>query len=225
MAAATATITPLNVHTRATFVRHAVQEIDVTTKIIDAIMPYFPKACIVIAGYLDSEDQYWKVNYHFDLLVSKIDEFIAMTGPSEKLKTAAQAIKSVLMANPPKPPTGYKDDKKVGATKDVSSHEHIKERHTTLKQSKKDFEQVIVKAKVVNEANKKDPPAAEKMWWLSVAPVAAPGTSKHGTGYALDIAGSNLETTRISKALGATLVFNEASHVHVEWKDGVKIPG
>lgn len=206
MATATAALEPLNVHTRPTFVRNTVKEIDVTTKTIDAIMPYFPKACIVIAGYLDNADQYWKVNYHFDLLVSKIDEFIAMTGPSEKLKTAAQAIKDVLMTNPPKPPKGYKDDKHVGDTKDISSEEHVRERHTILKQSKRDFEHVIVKAKVVHEGSKKDPPPAEKMWWLSVAPVASPGTSKHGTGYALDIAGSNLETTRISKALGATLV-------------------
>ena len=32
-----------------------------------------------------------------------------------------------------------------------------------------------------------------------MAPVAAPGNSKHGTGYALDISGNNAETTRISK--------------------------
>jgi hypothetical protein len=41
----------------------------------------------------------------------------------------------------------------------------------------------------------------------------------------LDIAGNNAETTRVSKALGATLVFNEASHVHVEWSKGVSVTG
>jgi hypothetical protein len=46
----------------------------------------------------------------------------------------------------------------------------------------------------------------------------------HGTGYALDIAGDNVVITRISKALGATLAFNEASHVHVEFAKGVNAP-
>jgi hypothetical protein len=57
-----------------------------------------------------------------------------------------------------------------------------------------------------------------------VAPLVAPGKSNHGTGYALDIGGNNNKTTQICKAWGASLVFNEASHVHVEWKNGVKIP-
>ena len=89
---------------------------------------------------------------------------------------------------------------------------------------KRDFERVLIASGLVNPATKLNPPAAEKMWWLSVAPVAAPGDSKHGTGYALDISGNNFETARISNLLGATLSFNEASHVHVEWKEGVKIP-
>jgi hypothetical protein len=211
------TLKPLNVHTRATFVRAAVKEIALTTKIIDAVMPYYPKDCQCIGGYLDNSDQYWKVNYHFDLLISKIDELLASKAVAENFKGNARAIRGVLMANPPNPLSGYRNDKSVGATKDTSKPEKIVDRHTTLKQSKKDFESVIVKAGVVKAATKLNPPASEKSWWLAVAPLAAPGNSKHGTGYALDIGGNNAETTRISKGLGATLVFNEASHVHVEF--------
>lgn len=213
---------PLNVHTRATFVRPTVKEIAVTTKIIDAIHPFYPKTCICIAGYLDSSDQYWKVNYHWDLLLSKIDQFLGMKAVKAESKTTARTIRLKLMGNPPVPMSGYRNDKKVGATKDSSSPERIRARHGILKQAKKDFEALLLDAKVVDAAKKSNPPVDEKPWWLAVAPVAPPGDSKHGTGYALDIAGNNTETTRISKALGASLVFNEASHVHVEWRDGVK---
>ena len=82
---------------------------------------------------------------------------------------------------------------------------------------------MLVKSGVVNANTKLNPPLKEKMWWLAVAPVAPPGDSKHGSGCALDIAGNNAETTRISNVLGATLVFDEASHVHVEWQRGVVI--
>jgi hypothetical protein len=210
-------IAQLDVHSRMTFVRSSVKVIPLTDKIIDAIMPYYPKDCLVIAGFLDSSDQFWKVNFHWDLLLSKIDDFLALKTVSDALKTAARAVRQRLMSNPPNPMRGYRTDKTVGATKDQSSHELVIKRHQILKQSKKDFESLIVKAGVVTAATKLAPPLAEKPWWLAVSPVAVPGTSKHGTGYALDIAGNNTETTRISKGLGATLVFNEASHVHVEF--------
>jgi len=211
------TLKPFNVHTRATFVRTGVKEIPLTKKIIDAVMPYYPTACRCIAGYLDNSDQYWKVNYHWDLLLSKIDAFLALPTIPDNLKGFARAIRGVMMTNPPNPVTGYRNDKTVGATKDLSKPERIVARHAKLKQSKKDFEAVIIKASVVNAATKSNPPISEKSWWLAVAPVALPGNSKHGTGYALDIAGNNAETTRVSRGLGASLVFNEASHVHVEF--------
>lgn len=212
---------PVNAHTRATFVRPAVKEIALTTRIIDQIMPYYPLRCVCIAGYLDSSDQFWKVNYHWDLLVYKIDQFVALKTISEHHRNCAMAIKQALLKNAPDPQTGYRTDKTVGATKDKSDAEQIIKRHATLKQAKVDFESVLTKSKVVNAATKRNPPASEKPWWLAVAPVALPGNSKHGSGYALDISGDNAETTRISKALGATLAFNEASHVHVEWKNAV----
>jgi hypothetical protein len=201
-----------------------VKEIAVTTRIIDDIMPYFPKACQCIGAYLDCSDQYWKVNYHYDLLSYKIDQFIGISTVPQPLRTCAQAIKNALMANPPSPPTGYRNDKMVGQTKDRSTPDQIVKRHGTVKQAKVDFESVLLKAGIINAASKNNPPEKEKAWWLAVAPVAVPGNSKHGSGYALDIAGDNVETTRLAKALGASLVFNEASHVHVEWAQGVRKP-
>lgn len=211
----------LNKHTRSSFVRGSVKELPITSRIIRAILPYFPRECVCIAGHIDVGGQYWKVNYHWDLLTWKIDDFLASPKVEARFKSMANAIQARLMTNAPDPQSGYRNDAAIGATKDTSSPERILARHTILKQSKRDFESVLKAAKIVDEKLKMNPPQHEKTWWLAVAPVAAPGKSNHGTGYALDIAGNNAETTRISRALGATLVFNEASHVHVEWQRGV----
>lgn len=219
-----ADVTPLNAHTRGTFVRASVQEVPLTTKIIDQIMPYFPKQCICIAGHLDDGDQFWKVNYHWDLLVHMIGKFLGRPDCPAALRASAEQIRDALMQNPPDPKSGYRTDKNVGDTKDSSTAEQVVKRHATLRQAKKDFEQVLGKAGVVDPARKASPPGEHKPWWLAVAPVAKPGTSKHGSGFALDIEGDNEATTRIAKALGATLAFNEASHVHVEFADGVRLP-
>ena len=83
----------------------------------------------------------------------------------------------------------------------------------------------MIAAKIVDPLKEKgNPPKADKDWWRAVAPLAAPGTCMHGSGYALDIAVDNNEIKLISNGLGATLVFNEASHVHVEFAKGVKAP-
>jgi hypothetical protein len=212
----------LGLHKPATFVRNTVKTIPVTKQIIDAIMPFFPLNCVVIGGYLDDGDQYWKVNYHWEHLITKIEEFLTLDLPTEQHKTWARAVWKVLMSNPPLPERGYLKDKQVGDTKDLSTRERIRSRHKILKQSKKDFRGIIIAAKIVDPLLEKgNPPKAHKDWWRSVAPLAAPGTSMHGTGYALDIAGDNVVIARISKALGATLAFNEASHVHVEFAKGV----
>jgi hypothetical protein len=214
----------LNVHTRASFVKPAVIEKPLTTKIINEIMPFYPRGCIVIGGYLDDAAQFWKVNYHYDLLMCMLDKLQALPKMDAKFKGFAKAIQATLLVNQPNPKTGYKDDATVGLTKDSSTTDQIRKRYALVKQAKRDFRTVIIKAGVVDAKQEKNPPTDQKRWWLSVAPLAAPGTSMHGTGYALDISGNNNETTRISDALGATLSFNEASHVHVEFAKGVKLP-
>ena len=65
--------------------------------------------------------------------------------------------------------------------------------------------------------SKKSPQAFD----LAAAPVASPGRSKHGSGYALDIGGDNSAIKNVCKGAGATLVFDEKSHVHVEFADGI----
>ena len=216
----------LGLHRQATFVRNTVKMIPLTKGIIDKIMPFFPLNCVVIGGYLDDNDQYWKVNYHWEHLTSKVEEFLTLDTPTTQHKTWARAVWNVLMTNPPLPERGYLKDKQVGETKDMSTHERVRARHKILKQCKKDFRNIIIAANVVDPLLEKgNPPKAHKDWWRSVAPLAVPGRSMHGTGYALDIAGDNVLITRIASSLGATLAFNEASHVHVEFAKGVTAPG
>jgi hypothetical protein len=107
-----------------------------------------------------------------------------------------------------------------GQPKDISSHEQITKRWELLKVVKSELALIINAAKLKTIA----PPA--QPWDLAVAAVAKPGTSKHGEGWALDIegAGLNQQIADISKALGATLTYNEKSHVHVEFAKGVKVP-
>ncbi len=61
-------LTSLNQHTRLTFVKPTVKEIKITTQILDAIFNYYTKECYCLAGYLNNSDQFWKVNYHLDLM-------------------------------------------------------------------------------------------------------------------------------------------------------------
>lgn len=225
MAVLTVATKKLSMHSHATFLRPSVRMVPLTQAIVDAIMPFFPLSCKVIGGYLDEGDQYWKVNYHWENLVTRIETFRAMDEVDEKYKAMALHVWKVLMTVPPLPERGYLADKQVGATKDATPWDKIRERHKLLKQAKKDFRQILIAAGVVDAVQEKgNPPKADKPWWLAVAPLAAPGTSKHGTGYALDISGDNTEIKRLCSALGASLVFNEASHVHVEFAKGVNAP-
>jgi len=50
-----------------------------------------------------------------------------------------------------------------------------------VKQAKRDFRTVIIKAGVVDAKQEMNPPTGQKRWWLSVAPLAAPGTSATAT--------------------------------------------
>lgn len=212
---------PHNVHSRSTWVRSAVKEQANTTTIIDAIMPFFPLSCQVISGWLSNDDLYWKVNFHWDLLATRLEMFIDRKETTAEGVIGAQSILKNLWTIPPNPPRGYLKDKNPSDTKDQTGPKRTIERHVVLTMAKKEAKLLFVWGGVLTAKLEQDPPKSEKPWWLSVAPVANPTKGKHATGYALDIAGSNAETTRIAKALGASLVFNEASHVHVEFKNGV----
>ncbi|HEY2376292.1 MAG TPA: hypothetical protein VGH98_09995 [Gemmatimonadaceae bacterium] len=192
-----------------------------TRDLLEAILPYYPKECRCISGYLDDEDQFWKVNFHWELLVRMLNKGLTRLERSEGAQT--RIILGEMMRNPPSPQRGYVDSQAIGEPHDTSSHALVVKRWETMKICKAQFRLIIDSANL----DKLMPPSTR--WDLSVAPVAHPGTSKHGTGYAVDIIGFGLNhrIRDISTKLGATLAFDEKSHVHVEFADfskGIK-PG
>jgi hypothetical protein len=220
----TASLKALNVHTRQSFVGKKVKEQANTKAILDAIYPYFPLDCTVISGYLTTADLYWKVSYHWDLLLTKLEQLARSIDTSEAGKIGAQSVIMNLWTVPPNPPRGYAKDENPGDTKDQSTHAQVMERHGVLKLAKKEARLLFISEGIIDPKHEKNPPKKLKPWWLAIAPVAPPQKGRHATGFALDIAGDNIQTTRIAKALGATLVFNEASHVHCEFAKPLNIP-
>jgi hypothetical protein len=217
----TNTLKACNEHTWSTFVRPSVKlkSFPDTRKTIVSIMPYFPRSCKIIAGWLDEADQFWKVNYHWEYLLSMLDKALSL-GLAPALQATLKGLREEMMQNPPNPKTGYKASPTVGQPVDHSTHDVITQRWQTMKSVKQRFGQIVDQTGLIT----KSPPAAP--WQLSVAPVARPGSSKHGAGYALDIEGHGQNHTikQIVTQLGATLAFDEKSHVHVEFKNGVKLP-
>lgn len=201
------------------FVDPKVQTIPVTDGIIEQIYAAFPTSAKVISGYLSEEQLYWKVNYHWEVLLEAVDHCAGLD-IEQAHKTALAAIKKSLLTNPPDPKTGYRKSSKPGLPKDASSHQVILQRHALVKQGKLDLKAVVNAADIFNKTKRN-----AKALMLAYAPVAKPAQGKHSTGYALDIKGNNSDTARIAKSLGASLVFNEGSHVHCEWKKGVDASG
>lgn len=202
-----------------TFVDPKVLTIPVTDAIIEKIYAHFPQSSKVISGYLSEEQLYWKVNYHWEVLLEAV-EHCAGLDIDQGHRTALAAIKASLQTNPPDPQTGYRKSRTPGEPKDKSSHEVILKRHALVKQGKRDLKSVIIAADIFKKSSR-DP----KALMLAYAPVARPAQGKHSTGYALDIKGNNAEISDVARRLGASLVFNEGSHVHCEWKNGVDASG
>ena len=115
----------------------------------------------------------------------------------------------------PDPASGYTSSP-VGKPEDRTSAGDAIKRYNVLVSSKQVFGKVTNRGKL-KEKSRKSP----SMFDLAAAPVARPGTSKHGSGYALDIGGDNSSIKSLCSGLGATLVFDEKSHVHVEFKNGL----
>jgi hypothetical protein len=203
-------------HTWATFVSSGVNVTPATRTLIETIMPYYPSSCRCITGYQDEEGQFWKVNYHWDLIDHMLDKALALN-LSAPFPSQLQALKQQLKTNAPVPKHGYMNSPTEGLPKDASSHDQIIKRWEMLAAAKKAF------SKIITDANIKTLAPPVQRWDLAVAKVAKPGTSNHGKGYALDIEGKghNAEIKHISALLGATQTFDEASHVHVEFKNGV----
>lgn len=200
---------------RGEFVKSGVKELPTTARIIDAIRPHFKGIkARVISGFMNDADLHWKVNYHWEYLLWMIEHSLTV-GASDRHLSAMRAIRGRLLESRPKPDRGYRTSGKVGVPEDTSGPKAMDRRHKLLAQSKRDFKRVIQTARL-KTLSKRTP----KSFDYSVAPVAHPGTSKHATGYAIDIAGNNSTIKNICSRLGASQVFDEKSHVHVEFKNG-----
>lgn len=201
---------------RREFVRPAVRENSKTSRIIDYIQPHFEGVkATVISGYLNDSDLFWKVNYHWEYLLYMVAHSIGLTD-NQKHKRELRAMSSSLKSEPPDPNTGYRTSKELSLPADKSSMSSMDRRYKIVRQSKRDFKRLTVVAKLKSKSKR-----SPKSFDLAAAPLAHPGKSKHKTGYALDIGGDIPRIKAISKKLGATLVFDEKSHVHVEFKNGV----
>lgn len=200
---------------RAKFVDSRVKETGVTTKIIDALVPRFGDIrAKIISGYLSDADLFWKVNYHWEYLLQMVDHSLTLPIENDDRKEL-QNIRSTLLSNQPDPASGYTSSP-VGRPEDKSPADEVMRRHRLLLTSKEAFK-IIVDSAGLKQKSKKSPQTFD----LAAARVAAPGNGKHSTGYAVDIEGDNHAIGNLCKGLGATLVFDEASHVHVEFKNGV----
>lgn len=192
-----------------------VKETAVTTRIIDNLVPHMTNVkARVIAGFLSDSDQFWKVNYHWEYLLQMVEHSLTLAIEDEH-KEGLQNIRSTLLGCKPDPSSGYTSGP-VGKPEDRSSIEDVIKRHKVLSGMKRSFAKLTESASLKEKSKK-----SGKSFDLAAAPVAVPGTSKHGTGYALDIEGDNSGIKSLCKGLGATLVFDEKSHVHVEFKNGV----
>jgi peptidoglycan hydrolase-like protein with peptidoglycan-binding domain len=200
---------------RAERVDPRVKETPVTTRIIDALVPRFGNIrAKIIGGYLSDSDQFWKVNYHWEYLLQMVVH--ALTLPIEDADAKELVnIRSNLMACKPSPDSGYTSSP-VGKPEDRSSYDEAVQRYSVVRSMKESFVKVTNRADLKGKSTR-----SATMFDLAGAPVAHPGASKHGTGYALDIEGDNSAIKSLCKGLGATLVFDEKSHVHVEFKNGL----
>jgi hypothetical protein len=200
---------------RADRVDPRVKETAVTTRIIDNLIPHFGNVrAKIIGGFLSDSDQFWKVNYHWEYLLQMVEH--SLTLPVQDAdKKALQNIRSTLVGCKPDPSTGYTSSP-VGKPEDRSSSEDALKRYQMMRTMKESFREITDRANLKGKSKK-----SSTMFDLAAAPVASPGASKHGSGYALDIQGDNNSIKSLCKGLGATLVFDEKSHVHVEFKNGL----
>jgi peptidoglycan hydrolase-like protein with peptidoglycan-binding domain len=200
---------------RAKYVDPRVKEIQLTTQIIDKLVPHLVGIrAKIIAGYLSDSDQFWKVNYHWEYLLAAVDHSLTLPIPEDARKDL-QGIRSQLLGCKPNPASGYTSGA-VGKPEDRSSYEEATKRHKILSQCKRVFKQAVERADIKAKSKR-----SAQVFDLAAAPVASPGTSKHGAGYALDIQGDNSAIKNVCKSQGATLIFDEQSHIHVEFKNGL----
>jgi hypothetical protein len=207
---------------RTSFVRKPqVRESDLTRGILDAIWPYYDRRDIVIGGYLSPDEQVWKVNYHWELALWVCDRALNLAlPPAQKARFAT--IGERLRAHAPVPASGYLNDPEPGLTRDSTGVAAQTERYRVLDAAKDELAALIRES----GARQKVDGATRARFVLAVQNVLPPGSvNKHGRGYSLDIKGDNARIVRVSRSLGATETYVEEHHVHVEFANGVTLPG
>jgi peptidoglycan hydrolase-like protein with peptidoglycan-binding domain len=200
---------------RAERVDPRVKENGLTTAIIDRLVPHLAGCrARIISGYLSDADLFWKLNYHWEYLLQMVDHSLTLP-VDDRFAKELQTLASGLRACAPTPASGYTSGA-LGKPEDRSTLDEVKQRHRSVSSAKASFKRVVVAGDLKAKSRK-----AAHAFDLACAPVAFPGTSKHGSGYALDIEGDNSSIKSICNSHGATLVFDEQSHVHVEFRNGV----
>ncbi|HMO06968.1 MAG TPA: hypothetical protein PKD10_04885 [Paracoccaceae bacterium] len=200
---------------RKKHVRSAVKTIPLTDRIIEDILPHLEGTDIeIVSGYLNDTDQFWKVNHHYDALQWIIEKCLKVETDDE-VKRSLGAIQKALNRSRPSPPTGYRTGA-IGKPEDKSTPKEIVARWTILRQAKKDWIGVYEDT----AAWKAGKPKVSAFKHPS-SPIKKPGTSMHGTGYAIDMVGNSSQIAAISRYLGATLIYNEPGNFHIEFKNGV----
>ncbi len=225
-----------------------------TERVVQAVFSAFRWDDGVIGGWLSNGDQYWKVNWHIELMVTRIDEALAITeadyvgstsGVNEptKFHSALQGVRGALDAVK-SPVTGFLFDKAVGDTQDVeTSEDKLKQRYEVMKAQKRVLLSTFASMKpweyfdqtgrsgtgAVQLAGLDAASTPYQSFSLAGQPVALPGKSVHGQGYALDIKpamGDGSKATldqgveRVkadARRAGATVAFAEVNHVHCEF--------
>lgn len=196
-------------------VKGQVKTVPLTDKIIEAILPHLEGTDIeIVSGYLNDADQFWKVNHHWDSLQWIIAKCLK-DETDDTVKTDLTALQKALDRSRPNPATGYRTGA-IGKPEDKSTPKEIVGRWAMLRQAKKDWIKVYE-----NTAAWKAGKPKQSAFKHPSSPIKKPGTSIHGTGYAIDMVGNSSQIASISKYLGATLIYNEPGNYHIEFKNGV----
>lgn len=186
-----------------------------TKQIINGILPHIANKDVrIVSGYLDDDAQFWKVNHHWDYLRWMILHCLKLD-IDDKTKKALKAVLANLHKSKPKPLTGYRTGG-IGQPDDKSTPAEIRKRWKLLKQAKKDWITIYKKKGLVAKS-----PRKIKSFKHPSSPIRPPGTSKHGTGYAIDMVGNYGDIKSVSAYLGATLIYTEPGNMHVEFANGV----
>jgi hypothetical protein len=123
-----------------------------------------------------------------------------------------------LMTNAPSE-LGHFELNKIGQPEDTSNEDQIEHRCRALQELKTELMAYAAKQGFANRKL-----SLKKVLQYALNPLKAPSESNHIHGWALDIAGDTHAAATIARSLGATLVYEDLTHCHCEFREGVKLP-